>query len=194
MLELGWPKRISSSGGIYVQKDSIATTPDTQNATFEHDGLNVVWTHRSWGHPADPDYPWGATIYGEKGTLKLSVHKYEFIPRGGGEPMSGEALYEYDKYPEDETEKDLERHVASALRGHWKDFLHAIETNSKPVSDIEEGYISSASCILANLAMKTGRTLEWDAEKGRVVGDDEANDLLQRPYREPWVHPTPDTV
>jgi hypothetical protein len=37
--------------------------------------------------------------------------------------------------------------------------------------------------------MKLGRTLTWDAERHQVVGDDEANKLLSRPYREPWVHP-----
>ena len=37
--------------------------------------------------------------------------------------------------------------------------------------------------------MKLGRTLTWDADDGQVVGDDEANRLLRRPYREPWVHP-----
>jgi len=62
------------------------------------------------------------------------------------------------------------------------------------VADIEEGYISSASCILANLALRLGRTLTWDAENQRVVGDDEANRLLRRPYRQPWVHPEPKTV
>ncbi|MDQ3013443.1 MAG: gfo/Idh/MocA family oxidoreductase, partial [Acidobacteriota bacterium] len=56
------------------------------------------------------------------------------------------------------------------------------------------GYISSASCILANLSMQLGRTLTWDPEKGRVVGDDEANKLLRRPCRAPWVHPEPDAV
>ena len=39
--------------------------------------------------------------------------------------------------------------------------------------------------------MKLGRTLEWDAEPGRVVGDEPANALLRRPYRAPWVHPEP---
>ena len=67
--------------------------------------------------------------------------------------------------------------------------LAAIDSRGKPVADIEEGYISTASCILANLALKTGRTLQWDAAKQRVVGDDEANQLLTRPYRRPWVHP-----
>lgn len=194
MLELGWPRRISSTGGILVDTDSIANTPDTQTATFEFDELPVLWQHRAWGRAADPDYPWGATLYGDGGTLKLSVHSYDFIPRGGGETERGTALYEYERYPEDRTEQDLERHVASAIRGHMVDFLDAIKQRSRPVADIEEGHISAASCILANISMAVGRTLEWDAEAGRVAGDEEANALLARPYRAPWTHPDPENV
>jgi len=98
-------------------------------------------------------------------------------------------LFEYDKYPIDRTEKDLERHVASAVRWHMKDLLQAIGTRGKPVADIEQGYISTTSCILANIAMQLGRTLTWDAERRQVAGDAEANNLLRRPYRKPWVHP-----
>ncbi|MCR9294597.1 MAG: Gfo/Idh/MocA family oxidoreductase [bacterium] len=196
-LDLGWPQRITSSGGILVDKDSRANISDTQTATFEFDGLDVVWTHRSWGDAPDPDYPWAAFIYGDKGTLKMSVNKYEFFPRGGGEKLSGTPLFEYDKYPTDVTDKDdlrLEQHVASAIRGHMLDLLANIESRGRPVADIEQGHISSASCILANLSMKLERTLEWDAENHRVVDDDEANDLLARPYRGPWEHPDPDNV
>jgi predicted dehydrogenase len=189
MLDLGWPKRIASTGGIYIDPASRANIPDTQTATFEFDEFPVVWQHRSWGHPVDPDYPWGATIYGDKGTLKLSVHRYDFTPLGDGQPIHGDVLYELDEYPEDRTEKDLEQHVAPAVRRHMLDFLSAIESRGRPVADIEQGHISSASCILANLSMELGRTLTWDAERGQVVGDDEANRRLARPYREPWTHP-----
>ena len=167
----------------------MANISDTQTATFDYDDLTMVWQHRSWGPPVDPDYPWGGTIYGDKGTLRYSIDRWDFTPNGGGKAMHGEALYEYDKYPEDETEKDLERQVASAVRGHMRDFLAAIDERGRPVADIQEGYISSASCILANLSMKLGRSLTWDPEAGRVVGDDEANALLKRPYREPYQHP-----
>jgi hypothetical protein len=44
------------------------------------------------------------------------------------------------------------------------------------------------------MALKLGRTLAWDAAAGRVAGDDEANRLLRRPYRQPWVHPEPGKV
>jgi len=194
MLDLGWPKRVSSSGGILVDKESKANITDTQTATFDFGELPVVWTHRTWGDQPDPQYPWAAFIYGEKGTLKADVHKYDFIPRGQGKPAHGDALYEYEQFPEDKTEKDLERHVASAMRRHWKNFLAAIESRGKPTSDIEQGYITATACILANIACQLGRTLTWDPEKGQVVGDEEANRLLRRPYREPWVHPTPESV
>jgi predicted dehydrogenase len=190
MLDLGWPKRISSSGGILVDKKSKANISDTQTATFDFGDLPVVWQHRTWGQANDPEYPWGATLYGDKGTLKADVHKYAFIPAGQREPtLTGKALFEEDKYPEDRTEKDLERHVSSAVRVHMRDFLKAISARGKPVADIEQGHISTASCILANLSMQLGRTLTWDADKQQVVGDTEANRLLRRPYRQPWVHP-----
>jgi predicted dehydrogenase len=189
LFDLAWPTRISSSGGILVDKKSKANIADTQTATFDFPQFPVIWQHRTYGHADDPKYPWGATVYGDKGTLKLSVMSYDFIPVGGGKPVHRDVTYELDKYPEDRTEKDLERHVAPAIRAHMKDFLHAIEKRSRPVADIEQGHISTASCILANLSMKLGRSLKWDAAKGQVAGDAEANKLLRRPYRKPWVHP-----
>jgi predicted dehydrogenase len=194
MLGLGWPKRVSSTGGILVEKNSKANIPDTQSATFEFDGLSVVWQHRTWGSTPDPKYPWGATLYGDKGTLKASVMGYDFTPFGKGDAIHADVVYELEQFPEDKTEKDLEKHVAPACRGHQKDFLAAIASRGKPVADIEEGAISTVSCVLANLSLQLGRTLAWDAENGRVPGDDEANKLLRRPYRAPWVHPEPDAV
>ncbi len=189
-LDLGWPTRVSSSGGIFEDKASKANISDTQTATFEFPELNVVWIHRTWGDAPDPKYPWAAVLYGDKGTLKASVNGYDFYPHGQESPaQSGQALFEYDKYPEDRTEKDLERHVASAIRGHMKDLLACTATRQKPVADIEQGVISSVSCILANLSMQLGRTLTWDPVKQEVVGDPEANKLLRRPYRAPWAHP-----
>jgi predicted dehydrogenase len=196
MLGLGWPQTVSSSGGVLVQKNSAANISDTQTATFQFDGLPVVWTHRTWGHSPDPKYPWGMTFYGEKGMLKASVNTYDFFPQGQNEPtMHGDALLEFDKYPEDKDEKDLERHVASAIRWHWKDLLKARESRGKPVADVEQGHISTAACILANMSMQLGgRTLAWDEAKGRIANDEEANKLLARPYRAPWVHPAAATA
>ncbi len=195
MLGLGWPKRISSSGGIYVQKEGKSNISDTQTAIFEYDDLNAVWQHRTWGSPTDPDYPWAMFLHGENGVLKASTMRADFIPRDKkAEPIHFECLYEREKYPEDLTEHRIELNAAPATRRHMLDFLAAIDQRSRPVADIEKGHISTASCILANLAMKTGRPLTYDPVKREVVGDAEATALLRRPYRAPWVHPEPDNV
>jgi len=194
MLDLKWPKSIESTGGILVAKNTKANITDTQTATFDYGNLKIIWQHRTYGEANDPKYPWGATLYGDKGTLKASVMGYDFTPVEGAGAIHKNVTYEFEQYPEDRTEKDLERHVAPAIRGHMRNFLACIDDRSRPVSDIEEGYISAASCILANLALKTGRTLYWDPVKGEVTGDHEANRLLKRPYRGPWVHPEPHQV
>jgi len=195
MLELGMPNRITSAGGILVDKASKANISDTQTATFEFGHLPVVWTHRSYGEAPDPKYPWGATIYGDKGTLKASPMSYTFTPVAKGEqPIHEDVTYELEQFPEDKTEKDLERHVAPTIRAHMKNFLECIESRGTPVADIEQGYMSAAACILANISMGLGRSLQWDHAKGLVVNDAEANKLLRRPYRSPWIHPDPKNV
>ena len=193
MLGLRWPKRISASGGLWVRKDDIANIPDTLDAAYDYDDLTVVWTHRRWGSRPYQDYGWGAILYGDRGTLKVGVKSYDFEPTRG-RPIHKDYLDERDKYPEDKTEPRLEPYAAPANRRHMQDFLRAIAARGRPVADIEEGYISSTCCILGNLAMQLGRTLVYDPEKGVCTGDAEATGLLARPYRKPWVHPTPETV
>ncbi len=192
MLGLGWPTRVSSNGGIYVQKGGKSNISDTQTALFEYDGFNVVWQHRTWGPPADPDYPWALFIYGEKGTLKASTMRADFIPNDPAEkPIHFECLYEKEQYPEDVTEDAIELNAAPATRRHMLDFLTAIDSRGRPVADIEQGYISTASCILANVAMDLQRTLTYDPKLRLVTGDPQANLQLRRPYRAPWQHPAP---
>src|SRR6185437_3592767 len=90
-LKLGWPKTISATGGILIRNpNSRANTPDTQTAQFDFGDLKVVWNQRNWGANPEPNYPWGATLYGDKGTLKLSVWTYDFIPQGGGNKVHGD--------------------------------------------------------------------------------------------------------
>jgi len=190
MLNLGWPKRISSTGGIYVQKEGKSNISDTQSALFEYDELNCVWTHRTWGTPADPAYPWSFKLFGDKGTLSGSTMQYDFIPDGDGQKIHKDVVFEKEKYPEDNTEPRIELNAAPATRMHMLDFISAIEKKTKPVADIEQGHISTASCILANISMKLGgRALVYDPGKRIVVNDTEATSMLRRKYRETWKHP-----
>ncbi len=190
-LGLGWPKRIYSTGGIFQDKTGKSNIADTQTAVFEFDDLNCVWQHRTWGGPADPEYPWAYKLYGEKGTLSCSTMKYDFVPLDpAAKKFHRDVVLEKEKYPRDLEEKDIELHAAPATRLHMLDFLDAIDKGRRPVADIEEGHISTASCILANISMQlNGRPLSYDPVKKIVRGDEEATALLQRKYRDPWIHP-----
>jgi len=190
MLGLGWPKRVSSTGGIFVQTGGKSNITDTQTAVFEFDGLTVTWQHRTWGSAPDPKYPWALTLYGEHGTLKASPASYDFIPEGNAKAIHKDCVYEREQFPEDVTEPNIDLSAAPATRAHMKDFLAAIESRGTPVADIEQGHISTASCILANLSMQLdGRSLSYDPVKREVKGDEQATRLLRRAFRSPWVHP-----
>ena len=65
----------------------------------------------------------------------------------------------------------------------------SVETGAKPVANIEAAHRSSVLPMLANLSLKLGRSLTWDAEKEQITGDAEAAKGLSRAYRSPWVYP-----
>ena len=196
MLGLGWPTRISSQGGIYVDKGGKSNISDTQSAVFEYPELNCVWQHRTWGGPNNPEYPWSFTLYSEKGALWASTMPYDFIPEGkDGKKIHMDVVYEKEKYPEDLTEERIELNAAPATRLHMLNFLAAIENKGRPVADIEEGHISTASCIMANMSMATGKPIVYDPKTRSIVGGDrELNGLLARPYRKGYIHPDPRKV
>jgi hypothetical protein len=56
---------------------------------------------------------------------------------------------------------------------------------------VEEGHISTARCILANVAMQTGETLRDDPQRREIPGSKRANALLRRACRKPWKRPEP---
>ena len=190
LLGVGWPQRITSTGGIFIDRESSANVPDTQTALFAYDNLTMTWQHRTWGTPADPAYPWGLILYGSKGTLKASVQRCEFIPTDkNASGWKADALVEPDKYPEEREEQRVEAHASPATRKHLANLLDCIENKTLPVADIAEGNLSSACCVLANLALDTKRSLTFHPETRTIPGDPAATALLRRPYRAPWKHP-----
>jgi len=189
MLDLRWPKRVSCVGGVYVDKQSIATIVDTQSAAWEFDDLLMTWTNREFA-PSPQGGGWGARIYGDKGTLTLGSIDYEFVPADGGAKLTGNLDAEIAKFPKDtDLLVPMDRQLVPLTRPNMRDFVAAIEAHKRPVADIEQGYISTSSVILANIAMDLGRPIRWDAAEQKVIGDDEAQKRLSRPYRAPWVHP-----
>jgi len=71
-------------------------------------------------------------------------------------------------------------------RNHRDDWLDCIESRQKPICDVEIGAGSVAVCHLNNIALRTGRKLRWDPERGCFPDDAEANRWVDKPFRAPW--------
>jgi predicted dehydrogenase len=74
--------------------------------------------------------------------------------------------------------------------GHHDDFLECMRTRERPICDVEVGHRSVTVCHLGNIAIRTGKTVEWDPVAERITNDESLNRWLSRPYRAPWVLPT----
>src|SRR5262245_47880206 len=118
------------------------------------------------------DQPGGTTFVGDKGTIHVNRGKLDSTP--------AEIIKE--------TTGDKEEHlyVSNSHHGNW---LECIRSRKLPICDVEIGHRSATVCHLGNIAVRTGRKITWDPEKEQVVGDDEAAEMLSRPYREPWSLP-----
>jgi hypothetical protein len=77
------------------------------------------------------------------------------------------------------------RRVSDPHPLHWTNFLDCVKTRQRPNSDIETCFRSSAACLLANAAYRSGARLDWDDSK-RTVRQKEAEQYLHRDYRSPW--------
>jgi predicted dehydrogenase len=197
LLGLGWPTSVSSTGGIYVAKKSFSNLYDTQRSVFHYPDLDLSWEHRMWGRSPIPQRhwsdQWGARFIGEKGTLTVTMFEYVFTPTGNG-PREGRHMLSKTGDLENIDFSQQGSAYAETEDRHIRDFLQARATRGRPIADIEEGHISSACCVLGNLAVELGRPLKYDPKTHTIPGDAEATRLLARPYRGPWVHPYSTTV
>ena len=118
----------------------------------------------------------GAYFYGTKGTFHLGYRGGStFFPADGGTPEHEDAKV---NQPDGQNIREL-----------WADFLDAIKTGRRPVSDIEEGHRATNCSLLGMMSWRLGRSIEWDGAKELVVGDEAANKPLRRAYRKGWEYP-----
>ena len=72
-------------------------------------------------------------------------------------------------------------------KDHHGNWLDCIRTRQQPIAPVEVAHRSCSACLLHHIAMKTRRTLHWDPVKERFLNDDEANAMLSRPQRWPYL-------
>ena len=172
------PTRIVALGGKYHFDDDMEF-PDTQQVTFEYPGDGkpgsqriLIYEQRLWStnYPHNTDS--GAEFYGTKGQMFLSR-------RGKLEILSDR------NQPVPVSTKPEPQNDAS----HVRNFCDAIRLGTKLNSDALTGHLSTSLCHLGNIATRLGRSLTFDPQKEEVIGDDEANALTRRPYRDHWAKP-----
>ncbi|EMI20796.1 oxidoreductase domain-containing protein [Rhodopirellula maiorica SM1] len=178
------PKSVHSSGGRPVRgeailNENVQTTdaPDSQIATYQFDDFTAIWEHRQFGGAGPEKSKVGCNFYGSKGTFHMGWRDgWTFYPDDARKPVVHE-------------DHQLQEPDGHNLKLLWADFLQSIESKRRPVADIEIGHQATTLSLLGMLSLKLGRSVRWDGESERIIGDDEANGLLKRKYRAPWTYP-----
>lgn len=176
------PRKVSASGGRFMLKDA-GEMPDLMQVTYEYPGFIMHYeacnfnSHGLGGRTPGMKYyhgtgsdnrPHGMAFYGPNGALFADRLGYEIYP----EPKSS-----------------LERkfmNTTDATSAHAKRFVEVVRTRKGLNATAETGHRATIIGHLGNIALKTGRTLEWDAEREQFVNDAEANRMLAREARKQW--------
>ncbi|MGE3778371.1 MAG: Gfo/Idh/MocA family protein, partial [Pirellulaceae bacterium] len=171
------PSTIQSIGSKYAYDDD-QQFPDTQFAIFDYPGDGHVGSKRQlqfemrlWSRYGLEGIDNGNAFYGTDGWMLLSK-------RG--------VLKLFD-------ERNRPREVPGSpprLSSHFQNFADAVRGRGTLRAEIEVGHLSAALCHLANVSARLGRTLHFDPTAERVDGDDEAQQMLARTYRDGhWAAP-----
>jgi predicted dehydrogenase len=160
------PHAIASIGGKLWFTDN-RETPDTLQVTYEYPGFIATYENRNANAQSMFNKGGGILFHGSEATLFVDRQGYKLIPEGkGGEPTEVEA-------------------TSSGNANHWADFLECVRNRQRPISDIERCFRSTSTCLLGNVALRSGQRLDWD-ERAWTVAQPAARGFLTRDYRHPW--------
>lgn len=194
------PATVVSSGGKWYYQD-CRECADTQEVIWEYPGNLLVrystMMHSSFGPNGDP----GANSFGSYGVLLQGTKGTLFIDRAGYR-LTPQPVVQYERGAESQrssyddlvgsgmyytTETAAESGVTSPQHApHVRNFLDCVKSRKKPVGDIETGHKSTATCLIGNVALRTGLKLHWDGGAERFTNSEEANRMLTKTYRKPW--------
>lgn len=196
-LGLGELKNVCSIGGRYALQDN-GETPDTQDSLFDCGKFSTAFALREAAKGERAKY-W-LVFYGTRGSLGIDRKGFEVIPDQDvspfnlipgikdGHPPGGPTALPVAGEPQDRTEpvEELTGDSSEQYLAHARNFLACIKSRATPVSDLASAQRTSVACHLANLSLRLGRSLRWDAARKTVINDAEAAAMLSRPYRTPW--------
>ena len=175
------PKGAMAIGGNYGFPDDMRETPDTQQSVIEFPSYSLVWEHMIGCGVGPWQREHGCEFHGENGIL--------VVDRGGWEVYSEtdqvkqpERVFRMMPTPRQGSTGDYHA-------GHVRNFIDCAKSRKEPVAEVEIGHKSVTACHLGNIAVRLKRYVAWDAARERIPGDPEAQALVGRAYRAPWVLP-----
>jgi predicted dehydrogenase len=165
------PSKVAAVGGKYYHDDD-QQFPDTATCVFEYPGggamgarKQLIFEMQLWSTNYPHNCDTGVEFRGTQGRMMISKRgKFEILG-----PRNKTVRQERFDIP-----KNME---------HLDNFVEAIRTGGKPSAPLEEAHRSVALIHLANIALRTGRSIEFDAVGEQVLDDEEAGRLLGRAYR-----------
>ena len=182
---VGLPTSVTSTGGKYAYVDD-QETPNTQFASFDYGGKQQI------------QFEVRGILSGNEGNLMRdrsgNVVGDLFFGTDGWMAVNGGSFQVYKGEATDQDSPKIMDVKNAGLKDtvpHMENFLAACRTrNYKDLSaDIEIAATSADLCHLANISYRVGRTLKFDAAKMNFGADSEANKMLTRDYRKPYVVP-----
>jgi hypothetical protein len=176
-------------GGIYgiSPHECSQETPNTQTSILEYeDGkiLEFETRGRYTNAEANLGVKIGNLFYGTEGWLELKGSSWNAYREREEKPFAGS-----DMEPAAVGNKAFR--AAPASEGHFANFIDAVRSRDHfdLNCDILEGHLSSVLPHLGNIAYRVGETLEFNGEFEKFIDNDEANMLLTRKYRHPYIVP-----
>ena len=200
------PTLAMCGGGRYVMEDD-GDTPDVQDAVWQFAGPNNKWNLSMTVREANAGRGLGgrsgALYFGTKGTMvqagsyeiipEMKIDPVNDIPRFLGHPVGGPVYTDTKPAPWIPASKGG---VASdprygtggedTMMMNERDWVDCMRSRKRPLCDVSDGHRVALVCNLANMSMDLGRAIRWDPEREVVIGDEEAQALCRKPYREPW--------
>jgi len=172
------PLSCQSAGGKLMLPDNTEI-PDTFTTMWEYPDFVMTFRVTYANKLAFEHRQRGTIFYGTNGTMVLDGHAPGI--KIFGETVGGKKVLA-DSY----TGRDLPE--GNVL--YQKEFIRCVKERKRPPADIATGHKSSIPGHLSNIAYRVGRKIRWDAKAERIIDDRQANALVRRKYRKPWVLPT----
>lgn len=163
------PNRVTSVGAQLFYDDDHET-PDTQTVIYEYDDVHLMYEMRLWTNYKMEGHDNGVVFYGDKGTIEIG-RAGSFIGLIGEEKERIGDSHDF--------ASNVANFAACAKAG----------TPDKLNAPIHEGALSTILAHLANIGTRIGRPMTLSQDKRHVVGDDAANALFTRTYREGYELP-----